>query len=185
LEELIEMNAEATSLRGRERVHTLPNSWSSPSSDAAVGAAARLMLVPVRLLSTSLGRRLAGATVLSIALVVMVSTLYSHADGPAGQSARATAAALSAAPAAANAAPAAARATAAPARAAAAKRPQDAAISWFARQKRVAASRVQALQQQRVSATVTRVLVMAQLGPADMPTALVTVRRDGTGWKVS
>jgi hypothetical protein len=143
------------------------------------------MLVPVRVLSTSLGRRLAGAMVLSISLVVMVSMLYSHADGPAGRSASATAAALSAAPAAvAKAAPAAARTAAAPAAAAAAKRPQDAAIGWFARQKRVAAGRVQALQQQRVSATVTRVLVMAQLGPADMPTALVTVRRDGTGWKV-
>ena len=177
------MNAEATSLRGRERVHTLPGSWSPQSSDAAVGAAARLMLVPVRLLSTSLGRRLAGAMFLSIALVVLVSTLYSHADGPAGQSATA-AAALPATPAAAKAAPAAARAAAAPA-AAAAKRPQDAAIAWFARQQRVAASRVEALQQQRVSTTVTRVLVMAQLGPADMPTALVTVRRDGAGWKVS
>jgi hypothetical protein len=142
------------------------------------------MLVPVRLLSTSLGRRLAGAMFLSIALVVLVSTLYSHADGPAGQSATAAAAALPATPAAAKAAPAAARAAAAPA-AAAAKRPQDAAIAWFARQQRVAASRVEALQQQRVSATVTRVLVMAQLGPADMPTALVTVRRDGAGWKVS
>jgi hypothetical protein len=184
------MNAEATSLHGRERVHTLPGSWSAQSSDAAVGAAARLMLVPVRVLSTSLGRRLAGATLLSIALVAMVSTLYSHADGPAGQSATATAAAaaLPTTPAAAaKAAPAAARATAAPAASAsaAAKRPQDAAIAWFARQKRVAASRVEALQQQRVNATVTRVLVMAQLGPADMPTALVTVRRDGVGWKVS
>jgi hypothetical protein len=179
------MNAEATSLRGRERVHSLPGSWSAPSSDAAVGTAARLMLVPVRLLSTSLGRRLAGAAVLSIALVVMVSMLYSHADGPAGHSVSATAAALPAAPAAAKTAPAAARAAAAPAAASAATRPQDAAVAWFARQKRVAAGRVQALQQQRVSATVTRVLVMAQLGPADMPTALVTVRRDGAGWKVS
>jgi hypothetical protein len=172
------MNAEATSLRGRERVHTLPRPWSEQSSDAAVGAAARLMLMPVRLLSTSLGRRLAATVFLSMALVIMVSTLYSHADGPAGQSATATAtaSALPATPAAAT--------KAAPA-AAAAKRPQDAAIAWFARQQRVAASRVEALQQQRVSATVTRVLVMAQVGPADMPTALVTVRRDGAGWKVS
>ena len=179
------MNAEATSLRGRERVHTLPGSWSPQSSDAAVGAAARLMLVPVRLLSTSLGRRLAGATLLSLALVVTVSMLYSHADGPAGQSATAAAALPSTPAAATKAAPAAARAAAAPAASTAARRPQDAAIAWFARQQGVAASRVEALQQQRVSATVTRVLVMAQLGPADMPTALVTVRRDGAGWKVS
>jgi len=140
------------------------------------------MLLPVRVLATSLGRRLAAATVLSVALVVMVSSLYSHADGPAA----AASGALRAAPAAA-ARPAAggARAAASPAATRAAERPQDVAMAWFARQKRVAADRVQALQQQRISATVTRVLVMAEIGPADMPTAFVTVRRDGASWKVS
>ncbi len=173
------MNAEATSVRTTKRIGaTIPGPWPARPSDTAAGAAARLLLVPFRLLATPMGRRLAAATVLSVALVAMVSALYDHADGPvAGGSA------LRAAPAAAS-KPAAVTA-ASPVAPRAAERPEDAAASWFARQKRVPSDRVKALQRQRISATVTRVLVMAEVSPTDMSTAFVTVRRDGAGWKVS
>jgi len=185
------MNAEATSVRTAKRLGAaVPGPWSAAPSDAAVRAATRLMLLPVRLLATPLGRRIAAATVLSFALIGMVSSLYAHADRPGAASARS----LSATPAAA-AKPAPARASAASSGAAAApvtptapraaQRPEEAATAWFARQKHVPAERVKALQQQRVSGTVTRVLVMAQVGPSNMPTAFVTVRRDSAGWKVS
>ncbi|HZD67639.1 MAG TPA: hypothetical protein VFA45_01565 [Actinomycetes bacterium] len=177
------MNAEATSVRTTERIRAVPGPWSTPPSDAPVGAATRLVLAPLRMLSTSMGRRLALATVLSLALLAVVSSLYDHADGAAATSAPASS--LRATPAAAaRPAPATARPAAAPAAQRAAARPEEAATAWYARHKRVAADRVHALQQERISATVTRVLVMAEVSATDMPTAFVTVRRDGTGWKV-
>jgi hypothetical protein len=147
------------------------------------------MLLPLRMLATPLGRRLAAATVLSVALVAMVSSLYDHADGPAAASTRALRAAPAAAarpaPASRRAAVADMTASAGSAAAPAAERPEDAASVWYAKQKRVPIDRVKALQQQRISATVTRVLVLAEVSPSDMPTAFVTVRREGAGWKVS
>jgi hypothetical protein len=181
------MNAEATSVRATRRVGAgLPGSWSAPPSDAALRAVLRLMLLPFRLLATPLGRRLAGAAVLSVALLAMVSSLYEHAEGPVAPSGTLRAAPVAAAkPAAPAAARPAAASAAAPAAPRAAARPEDAATAWFARQQQVPIERVTALQRQRVSATVTRVMVMAEVGPSDMPTALVTVRRDGAGWKVT
>ncbi len=171
------MNAEATSVRTARRAGAaMPGPWSAPPWDAAVRVAKRLVLLPLRMLATPLGRRVAAATVLSIALLAMVSSLYDHADGPAAASTRA----LRATPAAAVAAGTAGS----PATPLAAERPEDAATAWYARQKRVSVDRVRALQQQRVSATVTRVMVLAEVAPSDMPTAFVTVRRDGAGWKV-
>jgi hypothetical protein len=184
------MNAEATSVRAARRAGAaLPGSWSAPPSDVAVRAATRLMLLPLRMLATSLGRRLAAATVLSVVLLAMVSSLYDHADGPANASTRALratpAAAARPAPASRGAAGADMTGTArSPAARLAAERPQDAATAWYARRKRVSVDRVRALQQQRVSATVTRVLVIAEVTPSEMPTAFVTVRRDDAGWKV-
>jgi hypothetical protein len=138
------------------------------------------MLIPLRMLATSMGRRVAAATLLSVALVAMVASLYANAEGGvAAPAVRATPVA-----AAKPAAPAVRAATAAPAPAAAA-RPEDAAASWFARQHRVPVDHVRALQRQQISATVTKVLVLAQVSPSDMPTAFVTVRRDRAGWKVS
>jgi hypothetical protein len=174
------MNAEATSVRAARRIGAaIPGSWPAPPSEAAVGAAARLMLLPLRMLATSMGRRVAAATVLSVALVALVASLYASAEGGvANPAVRAT-------PVAAAKPAAAAQPTAAAAAAGAAARPEDAATTWFARQQRVPADRVRALQRQQVSATVTKVLVLAQVSPSDMPTAFVTVRRDRAGWKVS
>jgi hypothetical protein len=173
------MNAEATSVRAARRIGAaIPGSWPAPPSEAAVGAAARLMLVPLRMLATSMGRRVAAATVLSVALVALVASLYASAEGGvANPAVRATPVAA--------AKPAAAAQPTAAAAAPAAARPEDAATTWFARQQRVPADRVRALQRQQVSATVTKVLVLAQVSPSDMPTAFVTVRRDRAGWKVS
>jgi hypothetical protein len=179
------MNAEATSVRAAKRIGAaIPGSWPSPS-DAAVRAAARLMLVPARMLATAMGRRVAAATLLSVALVAMVASLYANAEGGvAAPAARATPVAASKPT---GAAPARAASAATPAPAAApagAARPEDAAAAWFARQRRVPVNHVKALQRQQISATVTKVLVLAQVSPSDMPTAFVTVRRDRAGWKV-
>jgi hypothetical protein len=192
------MNAEATSVRAAKRLGAaVPGPWSAPRSDAdaAIRAATRLLLVPFRLLATPLGRRLAAAAVLSVVLVAMVSSLYDHADGAASPSARALRAApasaarpASAVRASGQAAQASSVGAAAPARAiqaVVAARPEDAARDWYARQRRIPTDRVTALQRQRVSSTVTRVLVMAEVSPSEIPTALVTVRRDGSRWKVS
>lgn len=185
------MNAEATSVRTARRAGAaIPGPWSAPQSDAAVGVAARLLLLPLRMLSTPLGRRLAAATLLSVALIAMVSALYAHADGAAAPSARTLRASPAAAakPAPAGRAGQSADVTGAarsPATAQAAARPEDAATAWYARQKGVPANHVRALQRQKVSATVTRVLVIAEISPSEMPTAFVTVRRDSAGWKVS
>ncbi len=180
------MNAEATSVRAAKRLGAaVPGPWSAPPSDAAIRAAGRLVLVPFRLLATPLGRRLAAAAVLSVVLVAMVSSLYDHADGTASPSVRALRAAPASAAKPAPAAEASAHAgRAATPLAAGAARPEDAARVWYARQRRVPTDRVTALQRQRVSSAVTRVLVMAEVTSSDIPTAFVTVRRDGSGWKV-
>lgn len=185
------MNAEASSVRTAKRIGTaVPGPWSGAADSAAVRAATRLMMVPLRMLATPLGRRAAAAAVLSVALVAMVSSLYDHADPPVAASARGLAAvpAAAAKPAGASrgaGSPGAAAGAVTPAAPRAAQRPEDAATAWYAQQKRVPANRVKALQRQRLSATVMRVLVMADVSPSDMPTAFLTVRRGTAGWKVS
>jgi hypothetical protein len=186
------MNAEATTVRGSKAIGTgLSRGWAGPPSDAAIRAVVRLGLVPMCLLRTSFGRRLTAALVLSLLLVGMVSALYDHADGPA-RSGQANAAATTAA-----ARPAAGKASAAKSAGAsrdttlaavavtrAAKDPQTAAVTWYASRLHVSPKRVQALQQQRVDGTTTKILVMAQVSQTNVPTALVTVKRAGGGWKV-
>ncbi len=182
------MNAEATALRDAKRIdRAIPGRWSGPPSDAAVRAATKLMLVPLRLLATPMGRRLTATVVLSVVLVAVVSSLYEHADGPAV----AVRQALNAVPAAASKPAAAKRTVDASQRTSAtvtappaAKRPEDAATAWYAQREGVSPDRVHALQRQRVSATVIKVLVMAEVSATDMPTAFVNVKRDGEGWKV-
>jgi hypothetical protein len=181
------MNAEATAVRDTKAIGTpIPGRWSAGPSDAAIRAVMSLGLVPLRLLATRMGRRLAATALLSIALVGAVSALYDHADRPATLQRP-----LNAVPAAAS-KPAASRAAgaagqAAPAAAAVsrpAKSPGDAAVAWYAQRARVSHDRVRALQQQRVNATTTKVLVMADVSQTDMATAFVTVKRSGSGWKV-
>jgi hypothetical protein len=191
---LIEMHAEATAVRDTKAIGTaLPGRWSAPPSDAAIRAVVSLGLVPLRLLRTRIGRRLATTAVLSLILVGAVSALYDHADSPASVQR-----ALNAVPAAAS--KPAGRETAGAAKSAGtsggtalasvvaasrpAKDPQTAAVAWYARQLRISPDRVQALQRQRVNGTTTKVLVMADVSQTNMATAFVTVKRADGGWKV-
>lgn len=187
------MNAEATALRNTKRIGApVPGPWSALPSDGAIRAVASLGLVPLRLLATQMGRRVAATAVLSLLLVGGVSALYDHADGPDS-----TPRPLNAATVAVAAHPAAAKAASATRNGAAsgqalasvavtrpAKDARSAAVAWYAKRLRVSPDRVQALQQQRVSKTTTNVLVMAQVSDKGVPTALVTVKRAGGGWKV-
>jgi hypothetical protein len=185
------MNAEATVVRDTKVIGAaIPGRWSAPRSDAAVRAVVRLGLLPMRLLATSMGRRLAATVVLSVGLVGGVSTLYDHADSPTAvvrplNALNAAASKPAAAKPAAKPAGRGAQDSTAAAAARPAKRPEDAAAAWYAQHVRVSPDRVHALQRQRVSATVTRVMVVAEVSATRMATDMVTVKRAGDGWKVS
>jgi hypothetical protein len=62
--------------------------------------------------------------------------------------------------------------------------PEQAAVAWYAQRRRLPRARVRVLQRDRVSATVIRVLVLADSGKGRLDTAVVTVRRTGSGWRV-
>jgi hypothetical protein len=166
------MNAETTFVRRhRAGVGLAPDG-------AGVRLAGLLLAMPMRIVASSLGRRIAIAVVVSLVLVGIVTALYDNADGPP---AAGTARAVAAVPAAAStslAAPAGRRAPAA--------RPDQAAAAWYAEQQHVSVNQVRALQQRRVSSRETKVLVMAQpAGSPDLRSAYVTVRRVPDGWAVS
>jgi hypothetical protein len=57
------------------------------------------------------------------------------------------------------------------------------AAAWWAARQKVAIDRVRSLQQRRVSANETQVLVVAE-GPGSMPSRFVTVRKGPSGWRV-
>jgi hypothetical protein len=149
------------------------------TGEAGVRLAVELMLLPFGLLRTRLGRRLLAVAVLALVLTTVVGALYDNADVPA----RATGKVAELRPTAPHQTTAGAdhRAAAAPTRELG-RRPEDVAANWFAKRQGVARDRVQALQQQKVSSTERRVLVMADAGGGRMPTGYVTVRRDGSGW---
>src|SRR5215212_8844660 len=106
-------------------------------------AAAWLLSWPMRLAATPLGRRLLAALLLGVVLVSGVSYLYDSPD-PATASAAMGSVGL---------------AVQAPA--------------WWAARQKVAIDRVRSLQQRRVSANETQVLVVAE-GPGSMPSRFVT-----------
>jgi len=193
------MNAEATAVRDTKAIGTaIPGRWSTPPSDAAIRAVVRLGLIPLHLLGTRIGRRLMATAVLSMILVGAVSALYDHADSPASPprpldtAVRAAASrpgtsgkAGTAEGAAKSAGGSRVTSLASVAATRPAKDAQSAAVAWYANRVHVSPDRVQALQQQRVNGTTTKVLVMAQVSETNVPTAFVTVRRAGGGWKVS
>jgi hypothetical protein len=183
------MNVEATAVRDTKVIRApIPGRWSAPPSDAAVRAVVRLGLLPMRLLATSVGRRIAATMVLSVALVGTVTMLYDHADSATAVvrplNALNTAAKPAAAHRVAKAAGSPTRESTAAAAARPAKRPEDAAAAWYAQHVRVSPDRVHALQRTRVSANVTRVMVVAEVSASRMSTDMVTVKRAGNGWKV-
>jgi hypothetical protein len=145
------------------------------------------------------GRRLGRAVTLTLALAVLITTLYSRAEAPRAAARPAAAAAAGASAAGASAGPS-SRARAGVARrtdpgergglrgrarpATAGERPAAVAAAWYAARQGVPAARVQALQQDRLSAREVRVLVLADHGHGRLRTALVRVRLGPGGWSV-
>ena len=160
---------------------------------AAVGVAALARAAGVRLLAAArseTGRRLARAVTLSVALAVLITTLYDRGETP-----RAAAQPAVATPAAGAAGGAATRARTGgpggnagrrgrPRPPAVGERPAAVAAAWYAARQGVPAIKVEALQQDRVSAREVRVLVLADHGHGRLRTALVRVRLGPAGWSV-
>src|SRR6266705_573195 len=177
------MNAHASAVRGaRPGITGLAPGGSGETGGAGTGAraAAQLLLLLLRTLSTPLGRRLLVVVVVTLMLGSLVSSLYDHADGAGAGTARAVAVATGPA----GAAPTADlhRANSESVARQVGSRPEDAAADWFAKQRHLARGKVQALQQQRISGTERRVLVVADAGGGKLPTAYVTVKLGSSGW---
>jgi hypothetical protein len=160
---------------------------------AAVGVAALARAAGGRLLAAArseTGRRLARAVTLSVALAVLITTLYDRGETPraAAQPAVATPAAGAACGAATRARTGAPGGNAGrrgrPRPPAVGERPAAVAAAWYAARQGLPAAKVQALQQDRRSATEVRVLVLADHGHGRLRTALVRVRRGPAGWSV-
>jgi hypothetical protein len=146
---------------------------------AGVELAVWLLLAPVRLLATDLGRRLATVAVLTTLFVGVMSLLYEHAEHPTA----------SARPAATAPRPPAPPTTVAPSPGLAAprpaSRPEAVAAAWYAKRLGVPSGRVRALGSQRLGTGRLRVLVLAQTGDGHQATAWVPLRRTRAGWTVS
>ena len=141
------------------------------------------------------GRRLARAVALTVTMAVLIGALYDRGEAP-----RAAAQPAVAAPAADHAGGPAARARAGTARRPdpagqgglrgrprpprAGERPAAVAAAWYAARLGLPAARVEALQQDRLSASEVRVLVLADHGRGRLRTALVRVRLGPAGWSV-
>ena len=171
------MNAESTAFRASRPAVVL-----APGGEGA-RAAVWLLSWPMRLAASALGRRLLAAVVLGVVMVGAVGYLYDSPD-PAGAASRFRAAGLAAE------APAAPSRTvrqtaSAPARKGPAPGPAEVAAAWWAARQKVAVDRVRSLQQRRISATETQVLVVAQAAGSRMPSQYVTVRKGPSGWTVS
>ncbi|HEX6678718.1 MAG TPA: hypothetical protein VF486_27345 [Actinomycetes bacterium] len=152
-------------------------SAGSSRDRVAGGSGARLAVwllsLPLRLLATGLGRRLATVAVLTTLFVVVMSALYEHAERP-------TANALPAA----TSAP---RPTGRAGQGPAVPRPDGpgaVAVAWYARRLGVPPGRVHALGTERPGPGRLRVLVLADLGKRQ-PTAWVALRRTPGGWAVA
>jgi hypothetical protein len=170
------MNAESTVFRASR-----PAVVVAPGGEGA-RAAAWLLAWPMRLAASPLGRRLLAAVALGVVLVASVGYLYDSPD-PARASGSFRPAGLAVEAHAAR-APAGHQTAAAPARNAPAPGPAEVAAAWWAARQKVAVDKVQSLQQRRVSATETQVLVVAHGAGSQMPSGFVTVRKGPSGWKV-
>jgi hypothetical protein len=168
------MNAESTAFRASRPAVLAPG---GEGARAAVG----LLSWPMRLAATPLGRRLLAALLLGVVLVSSVSYLYDSPD-PAKASAAMGSVGLAVQAPAARTGPGRV-AAAAPARKATAPGPADVAAAWWAARQKVAIDKVRSLQQRRVSATETQVLVVAEVS-GSMPSRYVTVRKGPSGWRV-
>jgi hypothetical protein len=136
------------------------------------GAAAWLLLLPLRLLASGVARRLGAVVVLTVLLVAVMSVLYDHAERPTASALPATVGSVTA--------------HTGPAREVgqAPQRPQAAAEGWYARRLGVPRDRVKALGSQPLGPGRLRVLVLADLGKRQ-PTAWVSLVRTHGGWTVT
>jgi hypothetical protein len=180
------MNAHATALR-RSRPgifgQVADDAVTLRSGDTGMRLAATVMLLPLRLLRSRVGRRLIAVAALALVLTTVVGALYDNPDAP--PRAHGKVAAFEPTPIAPAASPSGSRqATANRPSHEVGRRPEDAAANWFARRHGVDRADVQALQQEQVGTNERRVLVMADAGDGRLPTGYVTVHRDGSGWAV-
>jgi len=161
-----------------------PSSPHRTALGAAVGVAALARAAGGRLLAAArgeTGRRLARAVTLSVALAVLITTLYDRGETPRAAAQPAVAAG---APAGAAGPGRAAGRRGRPRPPAVGERPTAVAAAWYAARQGVPATKVDALQQDRVSAREVRVLVLADHGHGRLRTALVRVRLGPAGWSV-
>jgi len=161
-----------------------PSSPHRTALGAAVGVAALARAAGGRLLAAArgdTGRRLARAVTLSVALAVLITTLYDRGETPRAAAQPAVAAG---APADAAGPGRAAGRRGRPRPPAVGERPAAVAAAWYAARQGVPATKVDALQQDRVSAREVRVLVLADHGHGRLRTALVRVRLGPAGWSV-
>jgi hypothetical protein len=173
-----------------------PSSPHRTALGAAVGVAALTRAAGGRLLAAArseTGRRLARAVTLSVALAVLITTLYDRGETPRAAAQPAVAAGASAPTAGGP-----ARTGGAgrqdpgevggrrgrPRPPAVGERPAAVAAAWYAARQGVPATKVEALQQDRVSAREVRVLVLADHGHGRLRTTLVRVRLGPAGWSV-
>jgi hypothetical protein len=149
-------------------------------------AAARLARAVPRLLRTDLGRRLSAVVAVTALFAAGVSALYANPDPVTPVRAPAAAPVAQVATTRAPAKPAAKPAAKPKPKAAPVKLPGpgEVAAAWYARRRHLAPGRVEALQQQKVSGDRVRVLVLARVGADRLDTALITVRREPSGWVV-
>jgi hypothetical protein len=159
----------------------------------AAAAAGRRALVAARGETT---RRLGRLAALTVALAVLVVVLYDHGDVP--RAAARSSPGGPRAPAAGDSGPTGpeasgrngTRAAAAPAGRAGVRpvkrpaKPAAVAAAWYAARHKLPRNRVRPLQQDRLSARVIRVLVLADAGHGRLRTALVRVRLGPSGWEV-
>ena len=144
-------------------------------------AAAWVLTLGVRLLAHPVGRRLLAALVLTAVCAGLVALVFTYPESvqpePEEDTGQATHAGrprptTSTKPQA-----------VAPARPAAS--PEEAAAAWYAHRKHLPRSRVRVLQRDRVNPRLVRVLVMAESEKGRLDTALLSVRRDKSGWRVT
>jgi hypothetical protein len=138
------------------------------------------------------GRRLARAAALTVLLAVLVTALYDRAEVPtaaAQQAVRPSAAGNPGGSATRGTGPRKdpaevgglrGRSRVAPL----GERPTAVAAAWYAARNGVPRARVKPLQQDRLSATEVRVLVLADHGHGRLRTALVRLRHGADGWSV-
>ena len=168
------MNAESTAFRSSRPAVVL-----APGGEG-VRAAGWLLALPMRLAATPLGRRLLAAVTLAVVLVAAVGFLYDSPEQPRLAASFRAAGLAAEAPA----VDTGRQAAASPVRATRAAGPAEVAAAWFAARQRVAVDKVRSLQQRRVSATETQVLVVAEANGSHLPSGYVTVRKGPGGWKV-